>query len=379
MPPRCHGLPTLISNKGRIRDFSGFKYFAKRGKGRRAVFGMRNQQTKRHLSIYVHRAIHILFNDEHLKLFKHGDTVDHMNRNCFDNNSTNLEWKSKSEQRRNQNEYREKYPEFRYRLHHELMQKSVDFSSREDVSFFLNVHVDLVPHGSIIEGSYLHSGWSLFTLDNSYTIHDEVWKQIKGTEMSISSFGRLQRFGRRYYPRVKEDGYCRVQIKNKSRQVHHIVLFAFGSEREAGKRSGDHVDRNRANNHIENLRWADDKEQADNRDASLYFRCRAIEAKLVDSTTWNVYKGGSKELVERFGMKMGNISGVLNPNKYDKTIKGSNGLRYHIRYAHDPTQDDLPGEEWKEIVIEDWDVGGKYYRIGEEPEAESDDAESDSD
>lgn len=51
--------------------------------------------------------------------------------------------------------------------------------------------------------------------------------------------------------------------KKMMKYVHRLELKAIDSEGE--KATVDHIDRNRQNNNISNLRWADFKEQAKNR------------------------------------------------------------------------------------------------------------------
>ncbi len=63
-------------------------------------------------------------------------------------------------------------------------------------------------------------------------------------------------------------GYRIVRIEGKVRLVHRLIAETFLPNPEQ-KPTVDHIDRDRENNSLENLRWATAKEQADNRDFVL--------------------------------------------------------------------------------------------------------------
>ena len=102
----------------------------------------------------------------------------------------------------------------------------------------------------------------------------EVWKAVRGFEgaYEVSNSGvvrsldrmvggpRGQRVwrGREMKSRVARNGYALVQLKNngavRSAHVHTLVLEAFVSERPEGQECR-HLDGDRLNNRLENLRW----------------------------------------------------------------------------------------------------------------------------
>lgn len=107
----------------------------------------------------------------------------------------------------------------------------------------------------------------------------EIWKDIKGYEgfYKISSYGRIMntgiyRDGRRYNPKVlipntDIHGYKYVSLykegKVKSVKVHRLVAEAFIPNPE-NKPCIDHIDTDRTNNRVNNLRWVTYKENANN-------------------------------------------------------------------------------------------------------------------
>lgn len=65
------------------------------------------------------------------------------------------------------------------------------------------------------------------------------------------------------YPFLDRNGYYRVSIRGKRYGVHRLLAMAFIPNPQ-NKPTVDHIDRNPSNNSLDNLRWADHKEQADN-------------------------------------------------------------------------------------------------------------------
>lgn len=62
------------------------------------------------------------------------------------------------------------------------------------------------------------------------------------------------------YGKDRGNGYLRVMVKGKTYSVHRIVAETFISNPD-NKPTVDHIDRNRKNNTVSNLRWANRHEQ----------------------------------------------------------------------------------------------------------------------
>ena len=100
----------------------------------------------------------------------------------------------------------------------------------------------------------------------------EEWRKIPGfEEYEVSSEGCVRggRWGHSKTPSIDKDGYLRLGLydadkKQKWLLVHRLVALAFIPNPE-NKPEIDHIDRNKYNNLIHNLRWVDDSEQALNR------------------------------------------------------------------------------------------------------------------
>lgn len=118
----------------------------------------------------------------------------------------------------------------------------------------------------------------------------EVWKEIKDyPNYEISNYGKVKSKERitnvgiknqKQYLRkerilkLQKDrkGYMQVVLYNengyKHFKVHKLVANAFIENKE-NKPTIDHIDRNKENNVVSNLRYADYKEQVDNRNVDM--------------------------------------------------------------------------------------------------------------
>ena len=95
-------------------------------------------------------------------------------------------------------------------------------------------------------------------------IEGEIWRRVEDNNYEISDRGRFRKVGnRRIIAGTIKDGYVLVRLNGKGVFVHRLVAQAFIPNPE-GKELVDHIDGNRTNNYVSNLRWVTPKENSNN-------------------------------------------------------------------------------------------------------------------
>lgn len=106
----------------------------------------------------------------------------------------------------------------------------------------------------------------------------EEWKPLQEWEFSqyeVSSYGQIRNLSTSYILRgsIHSDGYRKFCLTSDTGQrkflyCHRLVALAFLSNPD-NKDTVDHIDRNKQNNRVDNLRWLSHKEQNLNRNNSV--------------------------------------------------------------------------------------------------------------
>ena len=143
----------------------------------------------------------------------------------------------------------------------------------------------------------------------------ETWKSIKGFfDYEISTKGNVRslRFGKIKYLKIQIDGngyyflFLRNKIGRKKFKIARLVAQTFIPNPD-NLPTVDHIDRDKSNNSVENLRWATYKEQHDNR----RFFVRAIGENVGNSVLTEVQVIEIKKLHKQ-GLGKRKIAKLLN-------------------------------------------------------------------
>jgi hypothetical protein len=90
-------------------------------------------------------------------------------------------------------------------------------------------------------------------------MQEEIWKDIGISKYQISNLGNVRGYkgDKVLKPGIVSAGYCQVRLCNegiyRNAYVHRLVCLV------------DHIDRNKTNNCVTNLRWAKHAENGNNR------------------------------------------------------------------------------------------------------------------
>lgn len=270
----------------------------------------------------VHRIVCLTF---------HGDapseshTVDHIQKYSGDflkergdNRACNLRWATGTEQ--NLNKKKESKP----RNGKGVVIKHSDwddytpllqFHSLLDTAKFLGYEKSSSNVSKAISKNWKLRNFSLqWAIPNEVQVdfHGEEW--IKVDERTyVSSMGRAQirdnigdGWGNRFTPKIT---HARDYARLRDKFFHVLVAVAFLGEKPSEKHSVDHINRDKSDNRLCNLRWATHSEQQLNKDkVSRSSRiCKKVIALLPGHTTWTTYKSRSyacKDIFKRFGIKL---------------------------------------------------------------------------
>ena len=204
-------------------------------------------------------------------------TVDHIDGDKGNNAASNLRWATRSTQRLNQGHRRLARTAKRVEVV-DTNGRSAFFSGLKDAAQAIGCDKSSVSKAIRLKTTILGHRVSHAPSEDQEAIQDEtgteVWKEaiIEPLRLRVSSFGRVQRkndrgegWGYRFTPVVAQgQSYAMLRTSTKNFTLHWTIMQTFRPNNQAG-RVVDHIDRDRNNNRLDNLRWATVSENSKNR------------------------------------------------------------------------------------------------------------------
>jgi hypothetical protein len=196
----------------------------------------------------------------------------------------------------------------------------------------------------------------------------EEWREIQDFPYyRVSNLGNIKNIvTNKVLKNNNKCGYLNISlnsnIKKKSCfKVHRLVALAFIPNPE-NKSDVNHKDKNKANNNLENLEWMTRKEN------NIH---RFIGVKITTNKNKPVLKIDkiTNEVLEKYNSI--ELAGIwLFENNYTETahngrnavgncLTGMSKLAYGFKWEFENKNEDLEGEIWKEVVIENVDTKGR--------------------
>lgn len=85
-------------------------------------------------------------------------------------------------------------------------------------------------------------------------IPNEIWKKHPYLDIQCSDKGRIIQYGRKLYGTTTSQGYKQTMINYKTYRINRLIAQTFIPNPE-NLPFVDHIDENKANNNLANLRW----------------------------------------------------------------------------------------------------------------------------
>lgn len=217
-----------------------------------------------------------------------------------------------------------------------------------------------------LNNNYLNLKWikqRLNTNDKFFGDNDEIWKIITdNNDYEISNKGNVRNIHTKQLMKTRnQNGYILIALNGKNKKIHlmHTLVAKAFIPNPENKPTVDHIDRDRSNNNVSNLRWATSKEQCINRNwkgkSNISEKRKIIkinENNENDMTIYNNINEAVDFIIENKLSKTTkrksivlNIRNRLHNSKNEGT-KTNKCYGYKWKYA--PIEN-LENEEWKQI------------------------------
>ena len=251
----------------------------------------------------------------------------------------------------------------------------VPYSGATEAARILNFYKSNIT--KVCKGKLKQTGGYVFRYKDDPDLPGEIWVENKHVGILVSNLGRVKSLTKTKGYLSNNSIYYNIKFNRKIYRVHRLVCQAFKWElvQQQFEQSTytdiyscwnalqvDHIDKNKTNNHIDNLQPLTSKEHAEKTDnnnkKSAKSRSKPILGK--KDGDWVPYSGLNQAARELKDISYASIHICCDTGK---TING-----YQFKYAPDP---DLEGEIWKDIPQEFFKHSVKGWRVSNKGRVQS--------
>jgi hypothetical protein len=197
---------------------------------------------------------------------------------------------------------------------------------------------------------------------------NETWKNITDyPNYNISNYGNVKNIITNKLLKSSEmGGYKSISLtqngKRNSFKIHRLVAMAF-IDNPDNKSDVNHKDKNKGNNTVSNLEWMTRKE-------NNIHRCQDIKIKNNKNKPINRINCNTSEVLEQYNSIEDAAIWAFNNNLTKNTHNGRNSIgncinglaksSYGYKWELLNDNDDLEGEIWKQVIINDNTINTYY-------------------
>jgi len=198
----------------------------------------------------------------------------------------------------------------------------------------------------------------------------EEWRTINQfPNYDVSNFGNVRNNKTTKMMKLcRKSGYYHVSLTNeickKTLKVHRLVALTF-IENPENKSDVNHKDKNKLNNHINNLNWMTRKENNIHRCEGVKITCNKNKPLFrIDKDTDEILeKYNSIELAGTWAFQNGYTKTIHNGrNSIGNCLNGLSKLAYKFKWKYE-ANNDLENEIWKQVILENVDMQDKKYFV----------------